>query len=174
MSTILPVKQVTIKWSRQYNYDKVFNKDCVSGIGIYCVSAISALQETIVYIGITDTSFYSRLNEHDKSWLNRYNYYGKLKVRFGIITSPETHSRELIEGVEGGLIYQMQPIENILKKNIPTKNKYKIKNTGSRGLIPDVINMEEHRLIKKDPTSLRQRRGWHNPTDRTNINVWDY
>lgn len=172
MPQVLSVKQVTIKWSQHYDYDNIFDKACVSGIGVYCISAISDFQETIIYIGITDDSFYARLNEHDKNWLNGYDFFGKLKVRFGTITSPKIHSRKLIEGVEGGLIYQLQPVRNKAKKDIPTKDKYLIKNVGNCGLIPNVINMEEHKVNLK--ASRPEKSGWYIPAARRHPDAIDY
>lgn len=144
METTVRLRNATIKWGYPFHIDTAFTKDiCHSGYGIYCISRVFNGKETILYIGKTNNNFFSRLNDHYFKWIN--NYRGTKKVRFGTIVTPKIHTDELIKDLEGALISDLQPVQNICRKKYYSyHNIYKINNIGKRGDIPRWINMREH------------------------------
>ncbi|EJF08936.1 hypothetical protein [Pontibacter sp. BAB1700] len=144
MDTALRSRNATIEWSYPYLLENAFTKDiCYEGYGVYCISRVFNSKETILYIGKTNCNFFSRLNKHYFKWVD--NYRGIKKVRFGTIISPLAHTDELIHDLEGGLIFDLQPLHNICRKISYTYYSiYKINNIGYRGGIPRIINMKEH------------------------------
>lgn len=133
---------VKIEWSYPRTYDNIFYSPQINDIGIYCLSRKYGENETLLYIGKTNHSFYSRLSSH-QFWFEQYK--GKLIVRLGIITQPSKYDNELIEDIESAIIYEIKPLENTDKINGYTCwNVCEIENSGYRGLLPRIIDMRNH------------------------------
>jgi hypothetical protein len=135
---------VNVKWSYPRDFENA--KETImsyEGFGLYCISRIFGENETIIYIGKTKSRFRDRLKEHQKKWI--LNYRGKIIVRFGTITIPETVTEDLLIDVESAIIYEIQPIQNTDKKNQYHFNKiYKIINEGYLGKLPKQICIKDH------------------------------
>lgn len=138
----MKTKKVIVDWSDPRTYDSVFYSPRIQDIGLYCLSRKYGNNETLLYIGKTNHSFYSRLSSH-QFWFEQYK--GKLFVRLGIITQPSKYDNELIEDIESAIIYEIKPLENTDKINGYTCwNVCEIENSGYRGLLPRIIDMRNH------------------------------
>lgn len=138
--------EITIKWS----YPREFNSACAcehaDERGIYQISRKFGDNETLLYIGLVKSSkrdFSHRIKEH-LSWLNEYR--GQKIIRFGkIICLQKVYDLDLIEEVEGALIYQLKPFENTMKKqSYKIRKDLIINNIGYRGYIPQTIDTKNH------------------------------
>ncbi len=134
------IKTIKINWSYPVLYSNIFSSDMINEKGLYYFSRKFGGKETLIYIGKTSNSFYSRLHSH-KYWINEYR--GKVFVRLGTIVSPKIYDDSIITDMESALIYEMKPFENTDKINgYYYVNECKIINTGYRGLLPCVISMQ--------------------------------
>lgn len=142
------VKKVTVEWSFPRQLDKNWYSEKLQGKGLYYISRIFGNKETLLYIGQTSETFYSRLLDHDWKWMNRYR--GVKYFRLGTITYPTNKTDEemtqLVKDVESTLIYHMKPIENVkCTISYAPKHLYTVKNVGYRGELPaEPISMREH------------------------------
>jgi len=136
-------KIVKIEWSYPRTYDNIFYSPQINDIGIYCLSRKYGENETLLYIGKTNHSFYSRLNSH-KEWFEQYK--GKRLVRLGTITWPKKVDDRLISFIESALILATEPFENTHSRNSYSyydDYEYQIINSGYRGILPKTISTKD-------------------------------
>ena len=134
---------VKIEWSYPRTYDNIFYSPQINDIGIYCLSRKYGENETLLYIGKTNHSFYSRLNSH-KEWFEQYK--GKRLVRLGTITLPKMVDDRLISFIESSLILATEPLENTQSRNSYSyfdDYEYQIINSGYRGILPKTISTKD-------------------------------
>lgn len=137
-------KTIIVKWSYPREFENAKETELsYEGYGIYCISRKFGGNETILYIGKTDTQFRDRLKSHSTIWLN--NYKGEKIVRFGTITQPITVTSEIINDTESAIIYDIKPKHNISKiKSYGYFEEYIILNKGYRGKLPKIIDIRNH------------------------------
>lgn len=99
------IRNVTLEWSYPKLIDNILEDDRIYEKGIYCIYRRFGKNKTLLYIGKTADCFYNRITSHYENWIN--NYRGKKYVRLGIIISPKNYEDDLIEDIEGALIYEM-------------------------------------------------------------------
>lgn len=99
--------------------------------------------ETIIYIGKTESRFRDRLKNHKKSWLS--NYRGEKIVRFGTIIKPITVTKDIINDAESAIIFEIEPKHNTDKKREYNFTElYKIENKNYKGKLPKYIDINSH------------------------------
>lgn len=137
-------KTITIKWSYPREFENAKETELsYEGYGLYCISRKFGGNETILYIGKTESRFRDRLKNHKKSWLS--NYRGEKIVRFGTITKPITVTKDIINDSESAIIYEIEPKHNTdKKKGYHFTELYKIENIGYKGKLPKYIDINTH------------------------------
>lgn len=142
-------RNITIEWSYPIEFQSILNKESMNDIGIYYISRKFGSHESILYIGKTTYSFFSRLDSHNTYKIN--NYRGKKFVRLGRIVSPKNVSdeelKELINDAEKTIIYYLSKyddehdlIDNVdCTKSANFNNVLRIKNTGYKGQLPNEL-----------------------------------
>lgn len=135
---------IKINWSYPREYENALETELsYEGFGLYCISRKFGGNETILYIGKTESRFRDRLKNHKKSWLS--NYRGEKIVRFGTITKPITVTKDIINDAESAIIYEIEPKHNTdKKKGYHFADLYKIENTKFRGKLPKFIDINSH------------------------------
>ena len=78
------MEEITITWHGPYKLQNIDKYHIVNKTGIYAIYRVFGNNETLQYIGKTERSFVSRINEHAKEWLHHYR--GQLYVRFGVLS----------------------------------------------------------------------------------------
>lgn len=135
------IKTIKVNWSYPILYENIFSYGKIYEKGIYYLSRKFGNNETLLYIGKTNNSFFNRLYCHS-DWLSEYR--GKILVRLGIIISPKNYDDSLITDIESAIIYKLKPIENTDKiKSYTYYNECKILNIGYKGVLPSVLSMRE-------------------------------
>lgn len=148
-------KRITVEWSYPVEINSILRKESMNDIGIYYISRKFGEKQSILYIGKTTYNFWSRLESHNKDWLNTYR--GKKYVRLGRIVSPTHISKEelnnLINDAEKTLIYYLSNIDGYeLLANISSTKSANfdkpliISNTGNRGQLPEELYIPEDML----------------------------
>jgi len=135
-------KTAEIYWNYPKLVDRIIeDRSYDEYFGIYSIYRRFSNAETLLYIGKADScSIRSRLKDHKKKWLS--DYRGIKIVRIGDILKPTPLFSVHIEDIESGLIYELQPIANISKRNnYFCTNFHDILNYGYRGQIPKTISM---------------------------------
>lgn len=150
---------VTIEWSYPIEFQSILSKDSMSDVGIYYISRKFGNHESILYIGKTTYSFFSRLDAHNAYKIDKYR--GKKFVRLGRIVSPKNISdeelNELINDAEKTIIYYLSNydehdlIDNIdCTKSAKFNNVLRIENIGYKGQLPKEIYIPEDSLYDCD------------------------
>jgi hypothetical protein len=117
-------------------------------VGVYQIYRSFGSKDTLLYIGLVKSDsrdFCERMHEHKREWL--YEKRGALYVSFGHIRGfrglPVTP--QLIEEVEGALIFSTQPPENTMKKaSYSRRDDLIVKNFWYRGDVPKQIDTSDH------------------------------
>lgn len=154
---MIKYKQITIEWSYPVEINSILQKECMNDIGIYYISRKFGEKQSILYIGKTTYSFWSRLESHKEYWLDSYR--GKKFVRLGRIIRPsnisEQELKELINDAERTIIFYLSNIDEheLVANVVSTKstnfdNILKIKNSGYRGQLPEDLFIPEDMLEK--------------------------
>ena len=148
-------KNVTVEWTKPRFFDKKtpVDKNWYNGqlynTGLYYISRTHGKNKTLLYIGKTSDSFYSRFFSHRESWL--YQVKGKIYISLGYIIKPvyraSLNTAQIIKDIESALIHEMQPPYNVDGRYSYTpKHLYKVTNTRYRGKIHETVSMREHIL----------------------------
>jgi hypothetical protein len=122
------------------------------GKGIYQISRVFGGYERLLYVGIVWSemrSFYIRMNEHRRDWINNKN--GVIYLRFGAIVRCEgvDEDRDLVEEAEGAIILNCQPVQNRMKKrSFSIRDHLVVRNTGNRGFIDAIIDTSKEFDLK--------------------------
>lgn len=137
-------KIIIIEWSYPREFENALETILsYEGYGLYCISRKFAGNETILYIGKTESRFRDRLKNHKKSWLSKYR--GEKIVRFGTIIKPITVSKDIINDSESAIIFEIKPKHNTDKKNgYHFSEFYRIENIGYKGKLSKLIDINSH------------------------------
>ena len=149
-------QQIVIEWSYPVEFSRILKKDSMKDIGIYYIFRKFGNKQSILYVGKTTYSFFSRLDSHRVFKLD--NYRGKKFVRLGHIISPkrveEQKLKELINDAEKTIIFYLsncsdcELIDNKdCTKTASFENLLKIKNIGYKGQLPKELYIPEDKLI---------------------------
>jgi hypothetical protein len=139
---------VHIEWTYPKIWESVLDSIEASELGVYQIYRTFGSRDTLLYIGLVKSNrrdFYTRMNEHRKEWLFEkrgaiYLSFGHVRGFRGLPLTPE-----LIEEVEGALIFAIQPPENTMKKSSYSRREDLIvKSFGYRGDAPQEIDTTEH------------------------------
>ncbi len=152
-------RNITIKWDYPIEFSSILRKETMNGIGLYYISRKFGSKESMLYIGKTTYSFYSRLDSHNVYKIDKYR--GKKFVRLGHIVSPQNISddelKELINDAEKTIIFYVSNfndcvlVDNIdCRQSISYNNKLKIRNIGYRGQLPKELFIPEDMLIEEE------------------------
>lgn len=152
---MIKYKQITIEWSYPIEINRILEKECMNDIGIYYISRKFGEKQSILYIGKTTYSFWSRLESHKEEWLDYYR--GKKYVRLGRVISPnnisEQELKELINDAERTIIFYLsnndeyELVANVVStKSTTFDNILKITNIGYRGQLPAELFISEDML----------------------------
>ncbi len=139
---------VELHWSYPKTWDSALASIEAQGNGVYQISRVFGGVERLLYIGIVASAnrcFEQRMHEHRKEWL--FAKRGAMQLRFGAVLPLEQLrlSRQLIEEVEGALVFQMEPPENTSKISSYTiRRDFVLFNTGNRGTLPKEIDTSNH------------------------------
>ncbi|MBP3568271.1 MAG: hypothetical protein J6K04_03800 [Lachnospiraceae bacterium] len=148
-------RRIVIEWSYPVEINSILQKECMNDIGIYYISRKFGEKQSILYIGKTTYSFFSRLESHKEFWLNTYK--GKKYVRLGRIVSPknitEDELKQLINDAERTIIYYLSNMDEheLVANVVSTKSTkfdtvLKISNAGYRGQLPKELFIPEDML----------------------------
>lgn len=154
---MIKYKRITIEWSYPIEINSILQKECMNDIGIYYISRKFGEKQSILYIGKTTYSFWSRLESHKEYWLDSYR--GKKYVRLGRIIHPnnisEQELKELINDAERTIIFYLSNIDGheLVANVVSTKstnfdNILWITNVGYRGQLPSELFISEDMLEK--------------------------
>lgn len=133
-------RRVEIAWHAPLSWEDAKDSNTGANIGVYQICRAWSANDKLLYIGLVKSerrSFYIRMNEHRKVWVNERR--GAITYRFGDIHPYEgvAYSEELFEEVEGALILKLQPPYNVKKKKSFTiRRELLIINSGDRGFAP--------------------------------------
>ena len=152
------VKKAVVEWTKPRLLDKQNPLDVawydgqLSNTGIYYISRKFGANETLLYIGQTSDSYFTRIQAHQENWL--YQVRGRIFIRLGYIVKPSKKSdlemKQIIKDIEGALIFEMKPPYNVDGKNSYTpKHLYAITNDRYRGALPESFSMRSHILEKQ-------------------------
>ncbi|MBH0238531.1 hypothetical protein [Methylobrevis albus] len=113
---------IVINWTDEFDFDGLKKDRYSTERGVYQIIERGFGRQKLIYIGLVKgvtRSFYMRMNEHRKDWINGYYYY-RYYVKFGIISRLDRRSvtDELIEDAESVLIFEHQPPQNTSKIRI--------------------------------------------------------
>jgi hypothetical protein len=139
---------VHIDWSYPKAWGSALSSLEASGLGIYQIYRTFGWCDKLLYIGIVKSDrrdFYVRMNEHQKDWLHEKR--GELYLSFGTVRGfrgcPLTP--QLLEEVEGAIIFTIEPPENTMKKSSYTlRDDLIVKSFGYRCDVPKQIDTSEH------------------------------
>lgn len=146
-------RNITIKWDYPIEFSSILQKETMNDIGLYYISRKFGNKESMLYIGKTTYSFYSRLDTHNVYKIDKYR--GEKYVRLGHIVSLKNISdeelKELINDAEKTIIFYIsnlcndcELIDNVdCRQTISCNNKLKIKNVGYRGQLPQELYIPE-------------------------------
>jgi hypothetical protein len=84
------------------------------------------------------------MNEHRRDWLGQFrgvNFrFAEVKPLRGL-----KRDRQIVEEIEGALVYELQPLYNDKKKNsYSIRHDLEIMSAGSRGEVPQWVSTAEH------------------------------
>ncbi len=142
-------KTIELSWTYPKIFDSAWESEQSYGRGVYQISRLFGTNEKLLYIGLVKgeyRNFYERLNEHFW-WLQ--NVRGTIYIRFGKVVPRRGFSltEEIIETLEGALIYEHQPPENTSKmKSYSIYHHLQITNTGYRGQLNKFLDTRDHVL----------------------------
>ncbi|MCU4177311.1 hypothetical protein [Carboxylicivirga sp. N1Y90] len=148
------IKNITIQWTYPKTFESAYYSDDSYGRGVYQITRVFGGNESLLYIGLVKKEgrdFYKRLEEHKKDWLD--NVRGKVYIRFGKLEPRQgfTLSEEVIETIEGALIYEHEPKENTCKRNTYTiHHDMLIFNEGFRGYMKPQVDTRKHETDYND------------------------
>ena len=117
------------------------------GVGLYQITRVFGSYESLLYIGIvwSDTrTFRIRMEEHRKDWLGQLR---GINYRFATITPLRglSRTRQLVEEIEGALVFQTEPPENTSKvSSYSIRHDLVIINRGNRGMLPKFVDTTRH------------------------------
>jgi hypothetical protein len=143
-------RQIVLDWSRLYRWQEPegLPEEVALEIGIYQISRIfGGGDEGLIYVGIVwsdQRNFRMRMQEHRKKWLS--NLRG-IHFRFGTIRPLRglSQTRELVEEIEGALVFHLKPEENTSKiSSYSIRYDLIIMNRGSRGPLPPRVDTSTH------------------------------
>lgn len=135
------VQQVKIIWSRPCRWDtdkrELSEPSLANSVGIYQLSRRWNGAEELLYIGIVwspTRTMNTRMKEHQKQWLGTLRgihfYFGQ------VVPLQASVDRQLLEAVEGALIFTVSPRENTKKMQSYSRyDDYVIDNGTHRGAI---------------------------------------
>lgn len=140
---------VHVEWSYPKIWASALDSNDANDLGVYQIYRNFGGADSLLYIGLVKSDrrdFYTRMNEHRKEWL--YEKRGAIYLSFGHVRGfrglPLTE--QLIEEVEGAIIYATQPIENTMKKRSYSRREDLIvKSSGYRGDVPKQIDTTDHK-----------------------------
>ena len=135
---------VSICWHGPYKLSNLGSQSISAQSGVYAIYRKFGNSQKLIYIGMTERSFLSRLKEHTYEWL--WALKGELTIRFGILCFEENRrfSKQKLLDTESLLIVWCKPQMNTTNyKYYYGRDKIMIENSGRRGLIPKVINSAE-------------------------------
>ena len=139
---------VHIEWTYPKSWESALSSLEASGQGIYQIYRVFGSSDTLLYVGLVKSDrrdFYTRMNEHQKDWLHErrgalYLTFGRVRGFRGCPMTPQ-----LLEEVEGAIIFETQPPENTMKKSSYSRREDLIvKSIGYRGDVPKQIDTSEH------------------------------
>jgi hypothetical protein len=136
-------KKVTIEWSNPKKVDDVLNAPTLKEEiwGLYQISTKIDEDKIFLYIGKSWKDYHKRLKAHRREWFDQYE--GEKYVRFGSFLTSITEIQ--LDEVESAIIFQTKLPKNIQSVNSYSVNHdYIITSTGKRGIVPQLINTEEH------------------------------
>lgn len=121
--------------------------DVVDDIGLYQLTREFAGWDSLLYFGIVWSdrrTFFTRMQEHRKVWLGELR---GIRYRFATIRPLRglTRTRDLVEEIEGALICELKPPENIKKReSYSLRSDLVIHSAGDRGWAPKILDTGEH------------------------------
>jgi hypothetical protein len=139
---------VHVYWSYPKTWESALSAIEAEGTGVYQIYRRFGQSETLLYIGLVkgkSRKFRVRMNEHRRDWL--YQKRGAIQLRFGEIQTFRglALDEQLIEEVEGALIYDAQPPENTQKRSdYKVRADLIVKNKGYRGQLQELIDTRDH------------------------------
>lgn len=143
------ITDISIKWTYPKDVYTAYNSDESYGRGVYQVTRLFGGNESLLYIGLVKKSnrnFYERLDEH-WPWLKETR--GRVFIRFGRILPRKGFklTEELIETIEGVMIFDSQPHWNDKKLNSFTIHKnLRIQNSGYRGYVAKTLDTRDFEI----------------------------
>lgn len=138
------MENIIINWHGPYNIETMLMHNVTSNAGIYSISRVWGNNETLLYLGQTVRNFATRLNEHQRNWLN--DVRGQIKVRFGMLEfeGGKIFSSHKLNDVEALLINWHKPQYNIMCMNYYYgRDNLTVINKGRRGSLDIRVSTED-------------------------------
>ena len=141
------ISNIFIRWTYPKEIYSAWNSEDSYGRGVYQITRKFGNKNTLLYIGLVKKAnrhFYERLDEH-WPWLESIR--GKVYISFGIIQPRQglRITEDMIETIEGVLIWEYQPVLNDKKLNSFTIHKDMIIHSyGYRGFIDRVLETKDY------------------------------
>lgn len=141
------MRQVEIFWHAPVDWEAAAKSNTGPHIGVYQICRTWSTNDRLLYIGLVKSerrSFYIRMNEHRKAWVNERR--GFITYRFGDIQPYKgvAYTPALFEEVEGALILKLQPPHNIKKRvSFTIRQELLIICSGDRGFAPKKIDTSQ-------------------------------
>jgi hypothetical protein len=133
---------VTIRWHGPYRLDRIEYCDKSWDYGIYAIyQQFGNYPEKLLYIGLTQRSFVTRIREHCRDWL--YTKRGIIRVRFGTLEfdGGQRFSKKKLDDVEALLIQVVGPPHNSEHTDYYRgRPLLTVHNVGRRGSIPKTVS----------------------------------
>ena len=140
-------KIIRIHWNKPLIFSEAIESELSNEQGLYYISRVFGKKETSLYLGIAtrNNTVRNRLKSHYEHWLSSYR--GKIYVRIGCITYPQTVSASIISHAESAILLEQGDVffENTDKtKSYSYTDLYRIENEGDIFELKPKIRMHEH------------------------------